>query len=256
MYRLVQHFNTRSIALVAKLKHGQDRLILYWVALASLASSFRISSGSAADLGEWLAICAPYLLLVAAPAASFLLASRWFKDGHGLPKPSFHLLPLGRWRAVSAADARALPLYGCTGIMASLLVGILINIPVRALEFLAAMPVLSGAAPTWFGSLYTLMLADVVLLSSLYAVAFVAALRQVPLFPRLLAAIWACDVLVQLAIGKLMAAVDGLPAEVASPLGDLLEGNLKKALISVALWSPYLILSKRVNLTFRHRIPV
>ncbi len=48
---------------------------------------------------------------------------------------------------------------------------------------------------------------------------------------------------------------EGLPPAVAGALHSLLEGNLKKVLISLALWLPYLILSKRANVTFRHRLP-
>jgi hypothetical protein len=35
----------------------------------------------------------------------------------------------------------------------------------------------------------------------------------------------------------------------------MLEGNLKKVLISVAIWLPCLQLSRRVNLTYRWRVP-
>jgi hypothetical protein len=35
----------------------------------------------------------------------------------------------------------------------------------------------------------------------------------------------------------------------------MLEGNLKKVLISVAIWLPCLLLSRRVNLTYRWRVP-
>ena len=35
----------------------------------------------------------------------------------------------------------------------------------------------------------------------------------------------------------------------------VLEGNVRKVLISMALWLPYLILSTRANVTFRHRVP-
>ena len=38
-------------------------------------------------------------------------------------------------------------------------------------------------------------------------------------------------------------------------LENLLEGNVKKVLISVALWLPYLLMSTRVNVTYRSRIP-
>ena len=38
-------------------------------------------------------------------------------------------------------------------------------------------------------------------------------------------------------------------------LGSLLSGNVTKVLISAAIWLPYLILSERVNLTYRLRLP-
>jgi hypothetical protein len=34
----------------------------------------------------------------------------------------------------------------------------------------------------------------------------------------------------------------------------VLDGNVKKVLISIALWLPYLLMSRRVNVTFRHRV--
>jgi len=95
----------------------------------------------------------------------------------------------------------------------------------------------------------------VVLMSSLYTIAFVAALRRVPLFPRLLVAIWAIDLAMQMSIAQAVSASGDLPRPVATVLGTLLDGNVKKVLISVALWSPYLLLSRRVNVTFRNRVP-
>jgi len=96
---------------------------------------------------------------------------------------------------------------------------------------------------------------DVVLFTSLYAVAFVSALRRSPLFPRLLAAIWMADLVSQLGIARYVTASSDLPAPVADALHSLLNGNVKKVLISVCLWLPYLMLSTRVNVTFRHRVP-
>jgi len=32
--------------------------------------------------------------------------------------------------------------------------------------------------------------------------------------------------------------------------------NVEKVLISICVWLPYLLLSKRVNVTYRHRVPV
>ncbi|QNP43076.1 hypothetical protein H9L15_14105 [Sphingomonas daechungensis] len=54
---------------------------------------------------------------------------------------------------------------------------------------------------------------------------------------------------------ELVARTAGLPTEVANPLQSLLDGNVKKVLISIGLWLPYLLLSRRVNVTYRSRIP-
>ena len=46
-----------------------------------------------------------------------------------------------------------------------------------------------------------------------------------------------------------------VPPAVATALHGVLEGNVKKVLISIGLWLPYLLLSKRVNVTYRQRLP-
>jgi hypothetical protein len=138
--------------------------------------------------------------------------------------------------------------------MVSLLVGMLINVPIRALEYLGAMPAVSGVLPPWLSILHTMMTLDVILMTSLYSIAFVAALRHVPLFPRLLVAIWGLDIAMQLITAELVAGTPGLPSNVADALHALLDGNVKKVLISAALWLPYLLLSRRVNVTYRSRV--
>jgi len=124
----------------------------------------------------------------------------------------------------------------------------------RAAQLAAMPPLPTGAAP-WLSSLHFAMTFDVVLFGSLYMIAFVAALRRVPLFPRLLAAIWIGDLTMQLFTAELVTRAGGLPPAVASALHGLLDGNVKKVLISAALWLPYLLMSKRVNVTYRHRVP-
>ena len=224
-----------------------------WLLAAGLASAVRIafSPPGAAGLGT----VAPYLLLILAPFASMVLALRWFADGRSQPQPATRLARIGRWRTVGSDEAMRHRLYGAGGIMVSLLVGILLNVPVRAAEYLAAIPAISGPVPSWLSLLHMLMTVDVVLLSSLYTIAFVAALRRVPLFPRLLVAIWGLDLTMQLVIADLVAAAPNLPRDVAGALDALLEGNTRKVLISVALWLPYLLLSSRVNITYRSRAP-
>ena len=252
---LKQRLHAKSAALLLSLETRLDRIMLGWLTLAGLASALRIATSPIPAGMPDLSVMAPYLLLVFAPVASMALALRWFANGERLEQPTTRLALLGSWRRLGAADAKRHALYGTTGIMVSLLVGILLNVPVRAAEYLAAMPALSGPLPAWLSTLHTLMTADVVLLSSLYVIAFVAALRRVPLFPRLLVAIWLMDLAMQLVTAQIVAGTPGLPANVATALHGLLEGNATKVLISAALWLPYLLLSTRVNVTYRHRIP-
>jgi hypothetical protein len=117
------------------------------------------------------------------------------------------------------------------------------------------MPPLPVAAPRWLSALHFAMTFDVVVFGSLYMVAFVAALRRVALFPRLLLSIWIADLAMQLFTAELVTSAGPLPAAVSSALQNLLEGNVKKVLISMALWLPYLLLSTRVNVTYRRRVP-
>jgi len=44
------------------------------------------------------------------------------------------------------------------------------------------------------------------------------------------------------------------PAAVAAALQHLLHGNVTKVLISATFWLPYLLLSERVNVTYRSRV--
>lgn len=252
---LSQRMRAKSGALLLSLENRLDRIMLCWVLIAGLASAARILASPSHGPAD-MATIGPYLLLVLAPFASMVLALRWFADADRMPQPVTRLARVGAWRPVSSGEARRHVLYGTTGIMVSLLIGMLLNVPVRAAEYLAAMPALTGPIPAWLNVLHGMLTLDVVLLSSLYTIAFVAALRRVPHFPRLLVAIWMLDLAMQLLTARLVAGTAGLPPDVAVALQTLLDGNIKKVLISVALWLPYLLLSTRVNVTFRHRIPV
>jgi hypothetical protein len=251
--RIGQHLHSKAVAVRLQLENRLDRIMLGWLLLAALACTARIALTPLKEpLG--LGVLLPYILLVCAPVASALLALRWFADGDRQPQPHFRLSILGKWRTIDREDARRHRLYGAGGVMVSLLVGMLINVPFRAIEYLGAMPAISGTVPPWLSILHTMMTLDVVLMTSFYAIAFVAALRHVPLFPRLLVAIWGLDLAMQLLTAELVAGAPGLPPEVAGALHGLLDGNVKKVLISIALWLPYLLLSQRVNVTYRSRV--
>ena len=253
--RLNQNLTARSAALLLAIDTRLDRILKYWLVAAGLIAAARIAftphDYPAAGLSTFLS----YLLLVVAPFASTLLALRWFRDGSSQPQPATRLARIGSWRSLSRGEAERHPLYGPRGIMVSLLVGMMLNVPVRAAEYLTAMPPIPAVTPAWLSALHFTMTFDVVLFGSLYMVAFVAALRGAPLFPRLLAAIWIGDITMQMVTAELVTRSGDLPPAVATALHSLLDGNVKKVLISVGLWLPYLLLSKRVNVTYRHRVP-
>jgi len=244
----------RSAALLLTIDNRLDIILKSWLMIAGLASAGRIMSAPPEVHVASISTFASYMLLVVAPFASTLLALRWFSDGHLHPQPATRLACVSRWRRLHFSEAERHPLYGTSGLMVSLLVGMMLNVPVRATEYLVAMPPIPADAPHWLSVLHFAMTLDAVLFSSLYMIAFVAALRRAPLFPRLLLAIWLGDLAMQLVTAQ-MVSTTNLPAGVAAALHTMLTGNVKKVLISMALWLPYLLLSTRVNVTYRHRVP-
>ena len=124
----------------------------------------------------------------------------------------------------------------------------------RSIEFLLAVPAVNAHGPNWAIAIFRLMALDLVAMNFLYAVVFTMALRTAPLFPRMLLFVWSIDLLAQLFIARQVAAFDNLPVPVATAMEDLLTGNVHKVLISVLVWIPYLLLSRRVNVTYRNRV--
>lgn len=252
--QISSRMTAQSAALLLSINNRLDVILKYWLLIAGLASAARIALAPRSVPVASFSTFVSYMLVVVAPFASTLLALRWFSDGHLQPQPMTRLARIGRWRQISRRESEAHPLYGTSGIMVSLIVGTMLNVPVRAAEYLSAMPPIADSAPRWLSVLHFAMTFDVVAFTSLYMIAFVAALRRVPLFPRLLVAIWLGDLAMQMVTAQ-MVATTHVPGSVAVALQHLLTGNVKKVLISMALWLPYLLLSKRVNVTFRHRLP-
>jgi hypothetical protein len=256
MFRNVsERLRARSAAILDAFEDGLDRILKAWLLVAMLACSARSVAAPAGFERTGAPSVIAYLLLVLAPVVSTLLALRWFEDSDRRRPLSTRMALVGRWRDISRYEARGHALYGANGIMVSLLVGMLLNVPVRAAEYLAAMPPMPSAAPHWAAVLQATMTFDVILFTSLYPIAFVAALKRSPIFPRLLVAIWMLDIVTQLGIAKVVSESAQLPPAVADALHGLLAGNVKKVLISVGLWLPYLLLSTRVNVTYRQRVP-
>ena len=255
MVGVQQRLHSRSIVLLGSLERGLPRIMTWWLVCAVAAIALRLATSPLEGRAPDLALLLPYLLLAIAPLVSMGLALRWFEHGDALPQPSTRLARFGRWRSVRPAEARRGALYGTSGLMVSLLIGILLNVPVRAVEYLVELPAIGGPVPQWLDTLRIMLTLDVVLLPSLYVIAFVAALRRVPLFPRLLVAIWGIDLAMQLGIARAVTSTGELPPAVATMLHSVLDGNVKKVLVSVLVWTPYLLMSRRINLTYRMRVP-
>lgn len=245
----------RSAAIPRTLERRTSAIARAWLLTFVFVSLTKVmlSPSPVRSIGDFLELAIPYWLVALAPVAGAWLAFGSFSAGAATAQPQFRLSIYGKWRRVSLPDARSNPAFGPAGFMASMLIGLLLNVALRSAEFVMAMPALNAHEPSWSTDLFRVMAADVVVTSFFYMACFVMALRNIPYFPRMLLFVWALDIFAQLAIARHVAAAHDLPWSVALPLQHLLQGNIQKVLISAFVWLPYLILSDRVNITYRLR---
>ena len=255
--RVAVALSERSRRLVLAIPPRMETVILAWLLMFGAAAALRIAFAISPieNPRDFAEIFLPYALAALAPVAGYRLAMAAFPPGVLPGQPGLRLAFVGRWRRLDPLGARAHPAFGPFGFMASLLVGMLLNVPVRSFEFLLAVPAMNHHAPAWGTAIFHMMAFDLIAMNFLYAVCFVMALRSIPLFPRMLLFAWIMDLFLQLAIARTVAASADLPATVAAALQELLGGNMTKVLISAAIWLPYLLLSERVNVTYRSRVP-
>ena len=246
----------RSKLVPAFLERHLLTITMAWLVVGGTIAFVRLANAASPihSFADALPILVAYSAVLIAPIAGFLLASAAFHKGREREPLDFHLSFVGRWRQVCSQKASRMPLFGPYGFLASLLIGLILNVVVRTGEYFVAVPAMSAHAPEWGLTLFAVMTADLVIMNFFYMVAFVMALRSIPLFPRMLLFVWLTDIVMQLVIATQMASVASLPSEVVAPLVSLLQGNITKVLISIAVWLPYLILSQRVNLTYRSRL--
>jgi hypothetical protein len=261
LQRGLDHLSAGSRRAVVFLEFKIERLLHGWLWLCTVLGGLKLLGLAALypQAVQWAdlpLLALPYLLIALAPVAGYRLATACFPSGRLLAQPGLRLARFGRWQAVPALAASGAPSYGPGGIIVSLMAGLLISIVMRAGEYFVAIPAIPLLAPVWARTIIEVMSIDMIVMGFLYSVCFVMALRNVPHFPRMMLLTWALDIALQLGIASTMAATPGLPIEVAQPLQAFVTGNLQKVLISITIWLPYLLVSKRVNLTFRHRVRV
>lgn len=245
----------RSVRFVAPLEDNVRSLLLGWTIVVAGACIFRMAFPvtPAADLSSTLILLVPHMLILTSPFLGYWTANHLFPRGVAFAQPEIRLARLGNWRPLNLLAVRGHASFGPVGMMASLLLGMLLNVPIRTAEFMAAVPAMTGDAPAWGQMIYFGMASDLVVMNFLYTLCFFMALRGVPFFPRMLLLTWGLDVVSQILIAHYVGGAPLLPPEVAASIAPLLESNLKKVLISVAIWLPYLLLSERVNVTYRWR---
>ena len=245
----------RSRAVAPWLERNAVALSLCWIAGMTVIGVLRIrwAEGAVTDAGDMAQLVIPYALIVVAPLLGVWIAAAAYPGNHRSEQPGIRLALFGRWRRIKPAEARRDPAFGPAGFIASLMIGLMVNVAMRAVEFGLGIPAITSHAPAWATYLFRMMALDMAVMGFIYMVCLVAALRSAPLFPRLLLFAWLTDLLLQISIASRLASFGDLPQQVALPLSDLLVGNVYKVLISMAVWLPYLLLSQRVNVTFRLR---
>lgn len=252
-----QRLFSQSLRFVAPLEDKARSLLLGWTIAVALLCFLRISSPATpvSSLSEALVLLVPHMLILSSPFFAYWAANALFPRGTDFAQPEIRLARLGKWHRLNALSVREHPAFGPVGIMASLLLGMLLNVPVRTAEFMAAVPAMTGSAPLWGQMIYFAMATDLIAMNFLYTLCFFMALRGNPFFPRMLLLTWGLDVASQVLVAHYVSGAPFLPAGVAASIAPLLESNLKKAAISIVIWLPYLLLSERVNVTYRWRQP-
>nr|WP_166180953.1 DUF2569 domain-containing protein [Altererythrobacter segetis] len=245
--------STRRIGKALEVR--MDAIVGAWAAVLLLATGLKIAGSGVVSptVGQMLAMAFPFLLLGAAPVLGYRFAIACAVRTGDRRQPSFRLARFGRWREAGPLDRRRARIGGKAGFLVSLMVGLLLNVPVRSLKFLAIVPPIVPADPYWSQVLVATFTLQAATVNFLYMVCFVMALRSRPLFPRMLLLVWMVDLASQGLIASAMA-TSGLPAELVGPLIATLHENLAEVLISMALWLPYLLVSDQVNLFFRNRV--
>lgn len=245
-----------SERLVDNLPGWIQRAIPWWITSWMLLAGWKIIMADSLirNVADFAGLFIPYAMIGLAPLAAFRLAEHAYPPDYRGIEPRFRISLGGRWRNLEWDEASRHPLFGPSGFMASLLVGLLLNVVFRSGEFLLAVPAMTAASPAWGRTLFLVMALDVVVMNFLYVACCMMALRTAPMFPRIMVITWMIDIGMQFTIAGAVNAQGSVPVAVSDALLTLLGSNIDKVAISVLIWLPYLLLSRRVNVTYRRRL--
>lgn len=228
-----------------------------WLAIVGILTTMRLADPAAPinALGDAWAMMTGYAIIAVAPVLGYLVGVGAARALGRELRVRHRIAILGNWRAVDRETARLRPEFGPYGFLASLVFGLLLNVAIRTFEFYTAVPAMSANAPLWAQTMFGVMAVDLVVTSFFYMTSLALALRLNPLFPRMLFLAWAVDLYMQIFLARRLAMAGGVPDMLNEPIRDLLDGNITKVLIGTVIWLPYLLLSRRVNVTYRLRVP-
>lgn len=201
-------------------------------------------------------LMAPSILIAAAPLFAYWLVAQAYPKNQQAAPAALRRADQSKWRPLRTDLPQDRAAVGFEGFLVSLAVGMLLSMVMRLVTYYLAMPAMPPGAPAWASAAFRIMTYDVAFLSFMYMACFTMAQRAVPLFPRMLMVTWCYDLLMQFVIAKTITSAGPVPDIVAGPFATLLSDNVRKVLISMAIWLPYLVVSPRINATFRRRVRV
>lgn len=251
--RYLDRIMQRSLRVPPALSRLTTALAIGWAGIFAMLAALRTLVAPPMSLAELAGSLAIYSAIALAPLGGYWVTRRAMVRARQETSLLGVSSLFGRWRPLNRSEARRHPLFGPAGFMASMLIGLLLNVVMRGLEFLLAIPPVGASGPEWAHRMFVMMAAGTAVTSFFYMAVFAMALRSIPLFPKMLLFAWLVDIFLQLVIASQIGATSGVPAVVFEPLATLLYGNIQKVLISMFVWVPYLTLSERVNVTYRSR---
>lgn len=246
----------RASTLLHQLATRRNGLVNLWCisGLLLVAIKLAVSPHAGGGILELAVMGLPSLVVLAAPVLAIWIAERTPPMPARTGPVQRASVPKILWRRATARERLMHRLRGPGYLIASLAIGTMLNVPVRLLEYLAIVPAIRPADPAWVHALVQMFTLDAAVLSFFYTYCFMLVLRSAPIFPRTLAIVWCLDALFQLAIASVLGGRADIPVDVRAALGELLVNNLHKTAISAVVWTPFLIVSPRINLLCRNRV--